>query len=138
MAVSYDASMSHHLPVAEGWLLCSFQIVSKVRKFVIGLMGSYSIGRPTSVEMSHCVNSLLDIFNDESSFSITDHTSGTAILCRHSEKCHKRTSTRYRMPRIQAGFDGYMIITHQVVIEEVCRLIKAQWRRRGFPPSRKA
>ena len=26
-----------------------------------------------SVEMSHCVNSLLDIFNDESSFSITDH-----------------------------------------------------------------
>ena len=25
--------------MAEGWLLCSFQIVSKVRKFVIGLMG---------------------------------------------------------------------------------------------------
>ena len=47
MAVSYDASMSNHLPVAEGWLLCSFQIVSKVRKFVIGLMGSYSIGWPT-------------------------------------------------------------------------------------------
>ena len=42
VAVSYDASMSNHLPAAEGWLLCSFQIVSKVRKFVIGLIGPYS------------------------------------------------------------------------------------------------